>query len=142
VIAWKRSPTLAIHDRGSTWTAVGHPSVRGFESSPADWKETKMGGCLTIQRSELAKLGHMISAMAVRPLLRANGSDPATRRAVDAFASLVDWLCGGVSCGDVWSEMWRNPVASWKGGSDTVCGDTLLPGLSESSVTSTQSPYL
>lgn len=46
--------------------------------------------------------------------------------AVDAFTSLLDSLCGGVSCGDLWSEMWRNPVASWEAGSDTVCGDTLL----------------
>jgi RHS repeat-associated protein len=25
-------------------------------------------------------------------------------------------VCGGVSCGSVWSEMWRNPVSSWIGG--------------------------
>ena len=23
-------------------------------------------------------------------------------------------ICGGVACGKVWSEMWRNPVASWQ----------------------------
>jgi RHS repeat-associated protein len=31
------------------------------------------------------------------------------------------WLCGGVSCGEIWSEIWRNPIGSWQAGRDDFC---------------------
>jgi RHS repeat-associated protein len=33
-----------------------------------------------------------------------------------SLSSFGDWLCGGVSCGDVWSEMWGDPWGSYKEG--------------------------
>jgi hypothetical protein len=58
---------------------------------------------------------------------------------LEARQARWNWICVGVSCGEIVSDMVLHFGSSWKAGSPYVCGDTLLGRASARSATSTHS---